>query len=237
MRIRVMAVLLLALATACGDDGGGATTTGAAAPTTTAASTETSAPTDTTEASGDTTSTATPAGSLAEIARGVVPRPAADAHEYSLENAFGFEVNLPTVWTDRDNGIWTWFDDADVGRWVMGSTHIPSWETEWGVPGVFVAASSLQSMLDFSIDELLFLPWMDPDDCASTQRFDYDDGRFNGAWDLYDDCEGSVFVVLGFTAADGSHVLYAQVTVETDADYEVLDQIVSSFQVNGSLEP
>jgi hypothetical protein len=27
------------------------------------------------------------------------------------------------------------------------------------------------------------------------------------------------------------------VTVETDADYEVLDQIVSSFQVNGSLEP
>jgi hypothetical protein len=222
MHTRVTMIVLFALiVSACGGDGGATTTTAAAAPTTTAAGTDTTAPT----------------GSLAETARGVAPRPAGDPHEYSLENAFGFEVDLPTAWTDRENGIWTWFDDSEVGRWVGGSTHIPTWETEWDLAGAFVAASSMQSVLDFSIDELLFLPWMDPDDCASVQRFDYVDERFTGAWDLYDDCEGSVFVVLGFTAADGSHVMYAQVTVVTDADYDVLDQIVSSFEINGSLEP
>lgn len=236
MAIALVTVLLV---TACGGDGGGTTTTAGGQVTTTSPGTDTTEPSETTQASGETTTTtaaATESG-LADIARDALPRPEAEAHEFSTEDAFGFEVDLPVAWTDRENGIWTWFDETDVGRWVMGSTHIPSWETTWTVPGAFVSASSRPEMLQRSQDEFLFLPWLNPDECGEVQRFEYEDERFVGAWDLYDDCEGMVFVVFGFTATDGSHVLYAQITVETDADYEVLDRIVQSFTLNGSLEP
>jgi hypothetical protein len=141
-------------------------------------------------------------------------------------------MDVPTAWADTDvESFWQYGDDL-VGVSITAAADIAAWTSGWDTPGVFFAASTALTATE-SVRSLL-----DGQDysfaCQYDGRYDYADALYNGAYDLWVDCDGrdTLFVVLAAETPASDVLMMLQIVVVTDADLEALDAILASFVVD-----
>jgi len=153
------------------------------------------------------------------------------AYEYiEVRDSDGILVmEIPTTWTDIDDGLYE--DDKWVANGIFAAPDLDAYYNGWDTPGVAFAAST--TLAGPSPDELL-----DKDDfsdgCVYDGREDYDDGVYQGRYDLWTNCGGTatVFINLEAYPADRSFLVNVQVQVVDEADLEALDHILGTFDTN-----
>jgi serine protease Do len=142
-------------------------------------------------------------------------------------------VSVPVEWADVNGAFW----DSDlatgvpenIGPGLTAAPDIAAWATGWGTPGVFIGASPL---IPTSVDETLDL-YDYTGSCIYDGRYDYDDGVYVGAYDLYVDCgpELSLFFNVFAGPPDGSWLASIQIVALTDADLAAADEVFNTFLV------
>ncbi len=141
-------------------------------------------------------------------------------------------VDVPAAWADTDVESFWRYEDELVGVSITAAEDRAAWESGWETPGVFFAASTALTATE-SVRSLL-----DDQDfsfaCGYDGRYDYSDALYNGAYDLWVDCEGrdTRFVVLAAETPASDVLMLLQIVVVTDADLAALDAILASFKVD-----
>lgn len=216
-RVALLIAALALLAAGCGDDPPTTTTTTAESTTTSTASATT------TTAAGD-----------ERFAFGVdlsgVALPAGEAYEtYVLveDDTEQVEAEVPTDWDDLDTrpaerngrevpGIWA---STDLDALVEGYT----------VPGVQLdlrTARSTDRLLGLLADDNATTA-----NCAGPEAFDYDDGLYVGAAELWTDCGAAGAALLHLAAfRGGDQYVTAEVQMVTDPDVDAAVRILETFR-------
>jgi len=245
MRRTIITLAFLLLA-ACGDDSsGGILTPTTATPTTTATTTAVATPSTGGVVSGldlvsglranasatSTTSAAPqPTSGTTEGPGPFDPGPTYDEYRDLTDDSGQIELSVPVAWSDVETEGWI-RDNERIGPAVVAAPDLIAWRGEWGTPGVFIGASdslgeTTESMLDAE-------RW--DSSCTYQGRDDYDDNVYTGRYDLYADCgdEGSIFIVIAAEPPEGGFLIYLQIVVVSEADFDAADEIIRTFQVYG----
>lgn len=137
-------------------------------------------------------------------------------------------VDVPASWTDQSSGTWL-LEDEEIGVQVMAAPDLNAYFETWDSPGIFFGASTSLAA-SWTVDELLDY-YSFPDSCVDGGREPYDDGLYNGSWEIWDSCGGTdtSFVNIVAQPSDGSFMMLVQVQVVTDADLDALDQALATF--------
>lgn len=162
----------------------------------------------------------------------VSPTAGYDAYTELVDASGVMSIEVPAAWTDSDtSSLWS-YDDEAVGVSISAAEDFPAWQSGWITPGVFFGASG-----DLSNRETV-TSILDSQDfsfaCSYDARNDYSDALYNGAYDVWTDCDGTdtLFVVLAAETPGSDVLMMLQIVVVTDADLEALDKILSSFVVD-----
>ncbi|MEA3349741.1 MAG: S1C family serine protease, partial [Chloroflexota bacterium] len=157
---------------------------------------------------------------------------------YDDTGAIGVEV--PASWNQVNGAIW----EADWNNWhfkaanVIASTDIDGFFDYWNVAGVNFAASKdwgniggYVQLLDAAGDT-----WY-VDSCDKEGRYDYDDGYYEGAYDLWECGSEAVVAVISARPINDplAFLTMVQVQMVTDADVEAFEYILDTFDVVGRL--
>ncbi len=155
-----------------------------------------------------------------------------DSYITLVDSAGIMSVEVPSAWTDTDlESLWS-YGDENVGISISAASNIADWQSGWTTPGIFFGASTLLPAFD-SVDSLL-----DGQDysfaCSYDSRTDYSDVFYDGAYDLWVDCDGTdtIFVVLAAETPGSEVLMMLQIVVVDDADLEAFDAILASFVVD-----
>jgi serine protease Do len=167
------------------------------------------------------------------------PAPGQPAAAYSGYVMIGddtgaLQLEVPVEWNDVDGSAWV-LEGQTIGLAVSASSDLDGFINSYETPGVFFGASA--ALLDaYDVTGLLDDTGFD-EDCTYADRYDYDDGIYTGAYDLYNNCgpTGSSIVSTVAMPEDGSFLVWVVVQITSDADVEALSRIVDSFEVVGSL--
>lgn len=142
-------------------------------------------------------------------------------------------VEVPVEWGQVDGAPWE-DEEGLLGGSIIAAPDIAGFTDTYGTPGLQIWASNqlgggpmseLVDFFDFS------------GDCTLDGRYDYEDSKYTGAYDLYVDCGGvgSVIIVLAAEPADGSHAVIILGQAITEADLEAMDTVLDTFNVIGEL--
>ena len=153
-----------------------------------------------------------------------------DSYDYISDINNTISVEVPTEWSDRNlEDLWT-YGEVSIGAAIAAATDRQAWIDGWQTPGMFFGASAalpetVESMLDaedFSSS------------CTYDGRTDYSDDYYEGAYDLWIDCDGAdtLFVVLAAEPPGSNVLMLLEIVVVSDADLEALDRILASFVVD-----
>ncbi len=135
-------------------------------------------------------------------------------------------VDVPAAWTDL-NGL-----PRPDGPSIAASTSVEGFFNTWDVPGVEVYATRTMGAADI---EALMDDFAASADCdSSSDRDNYEDALYAGRWQFFIDCGGTTtgLLFVASSPASGDFVVEVLVQVLTDADYEAIDRILSSFVVD-----
>lgn len=142
-------------------------------------------------------------------------------------------VSVPAEWSETDGRIWS-TDlatgvEEDIGPALSAAPDLELFRDAWGTPGVFIGASPL---FTGGVEEILNR-YDFTGSCVYDARYDYDDGVYTGAYDLYTDCgaEGSVFFQVIAGPASQTWLASVQIVVVSDADLVAADEIFNTFFV------
>ncbi|MBI5158086.1 MAG: hypothetical protein HZA58_08780 [Acidimicrobiia bacterium] len=235
---------------ACGDDAGTPTT---AAATTTAATSTTDGVVSTTTTLGTDTTVPKPDDTRVDglaLAGGfsvggtpvTVPPDPTTVDEYTdyvtvTDDSGVLSVNLPVEWVDVNGEPWTdnifGLDgtvEGGIGVALSASPDYEGWSNTWTVPGLFFGASD---QIGGSVDDVLDAYGYVAEECTYDGRYDYDDGVYAGKYDWWNDCGGvgTVFVIIAARPAGGEFTALVEITMVTEADLAVADEIVASYYV------
>jgi serine protease Do len=146
-----------------------------------------------------------------------------------------FEV--PMDWQDVETKTWT-LDGKEVGPGVVAATDAAAFRDGWVTPGTYVAASHTigdGTSIDAILDD--YRPTF-ARHCTLVGRESFQRGRYEGRYDLWENCGGSPtrFVTIAATHEDGSPTIYLQFQATTTAEFAALDRILASLEV-ASPEP
>jgi serine protease Do len=139
-------------------------------------------------------------------------------------------VEVPAAWRDID----TTPDVDEFGNtipYIAAATSLSGFYGDWTTSGMVFGALSAQ---EYSVDELLE-SYSFADACTDAGIFEYDDGAFYGAYQLWDGCGGTdtLYVVLATNPAVGGDYIYlTAVQVVTSADLDALDHIFGTFNAS-----
>lgn len=149
-------------------------------------------------------------------------------------------LEVPAAWADVDGGPWR--DDAGkvVGAAVMASPDQEAFKAAHDTPGVFFGASA---QLAGEYDPAALLDRVNDSDvfqtskCSFVERKDYQDPLYNGAYDVFANCDGteSGLVLVAAQPEDKAYIALLMVRLIDDADAAVLDHVLDTFQVVGAL--
>ena len=137
-------------------------------------------------------------------------------------------VDVPVEWADVDTTPLI-LDDGSSEPWIAASSSLDSLYATYDVPGMFMVALPEIAAADIPATIADFAP---SDDCAYDDGLtDYDDGAFGGQYQLWGDCGGvgAALVVIIANAYSGQGSVVIGVQLLTDADFDVLDTIMATF--------
>jgi hypothetical protein len=137
-------------------------------------------------------------------------------------------VDVPIEWADIDTTPFTLDDGTEVPG-ILASPSIAAYVETYLTPGLlFTALGPVPSL-----DELLaeFAP--DEGECTDAGIQDYGDELYTGRFQEFTDCDGTgtVFVTVAAVPPDNSFTAVVVMQLVSDADLEVLDQVIATFTV------
>ena len=149
-------------------------------------------------------------------------------YEYELisDESGSMEVEVPTVWTDRDASLWN-FLGSDWPR-VDVSYDLESYYDSWDVSGVTVIAAPGLDDSNFSSTLEYFSPG---GDCTYATTESFDNGDLYGIYDVYLDCggvDGSYYVASAFYDAFYDAMVIVIAYAVDEFDLEVIDRALES---------
>jgi hypothetical protein len=145
------------------------------------------------------------------------------------------QMQVPTGWNDIDGRYWGIGGDA-VGGMIAASPDLDGFLNTWATPGVIFGASDdlasglgYQQLLDeYRADYL--------DICELDGRYDYEDAIYRGKYDLFTKCGGpggAIWLQLAAVSKDDqfAFLILVQAQIVNEEDWEVVDQILATFEV------
>jgi serine protease Do len=117
---------------------------------------------------------------------------------------------------------------------VIASSNIDRFLNQWDTPGVRISATSAigneLELLDPLVPQLSGV-------CTYAGRQPYSDPLYVGSFDTYEQCGGlgARYIVVGARPQAGGFVIRVQVQVNGERDLEALDQVLSTFRVEGQV--
>ena len=147
------------------------------------------------------------------------------------------QVSIPTAWSQVSGE--PWYDSEDIiGSSIVAAANIDAFYNSYDEPGVFFGVSDDLARLGGYIQLLDIYRESFSADCVLDGRYDYEDSAFLGAYDVFTNCgtSGSTIIVLSTRPLSGTSFL-ATVVVQilSDADLVALDEILTTFDVVGTL--
>ena len=181
--------------------------------------------------------------SFADSIEGDLDESVDDTGSYSgyvsvMDDYGAIQMDIPAEWTDIYGGYWE--DDGDtIGSAISAAADLDAYIDTWIESGVFFGASDdlaklggYVNLLDLRRDAFI-------DDCKYEGRYDYEDALYRGKYDLFENCgdSGNVFIVLTAVPNDNSQafLILVEMQITQETDFDVLDQILATFEVVGSL--
>lgn len=146
-----------------------------------------------------------------------------------VDDTGSITVDIPSEWADLDTEPFI-FDGADPAPWISASTSLDRFYDGYGAPGMLMAGFPPIAPADISSTIADFAPAAG--ECTYDEGLsDYDDGAFVGQYRLWGDCGGigAAIVILIANATNGQGSMLVGVQLLTDADFDALDTIMSTF--------
>lgn len=157
----------------------------------------------------------------------------------SVQDDYGaIQMDIPVEWTDIDGGYWE--DEGEpIGSTITAAADLDAYFNTWSESGVFYGVSDdlanlggYVNLLDIRRDDLI-------DDCKYDDRYDYEDIVYRGKYDLFENCgeSGNVYIVLTAVPKEDpqAFLVLLEMQIGKEVDFDVLDQILATFDVVGSL--
>ena len=166
----------------------------------------------------------------------------------SVQDDYGsIQMEIPVEWVDVNGSPWVDGEDV-IGSAISASTDLEAYDSSWGVSGVFFGVSDDLAKLGGYVN-LLDVVRDDFDEnyggqCKFESRINYgegdwEDAYYRGKMDIFSGCGGgdNYFIVLSAVPRSNpqSFLVMVQIAINSDADYEALDQIMATFDVVGTL--
>ncbi len=155
-----------------------------------------------------------------------------------MDDYGAIQMDIPAEWTDIYGGYWE--DDGDtIGSAISAAADLDAYIDTWVESGVFFGASDDLAKLGGYVNLLDLRRDAFMDDCKYEGRYDYEDALYRGKYDLFENCgdSGNVFIVLTAVPNDNSQafLILVEMQITQETDFDVLDQILATFEVVGSL--
>jgi serine protease Do len=157
------------------------------------------------------------------------------AYMWVYDDYDSIQMQVPTGWNDIDGRYWGIGGDA-VGGMIAASPDLDGFLNTWATPGVIFGASDdlasglgYQQLLDeYRADYL--------DICELDGRYDYEDAIYRGKYDLFTKCGGpggAIWLQLAAVSKDDqfAFIILVQAQIVNEEDWEVVDQILATFEV------
>jgi serine protease Do len=148
------------------------------------------------------------------------------------------KVEVPATWSDVNGEPWTSDNGADFAS-VYAAPDLETFTESWGTPGVQFNVTADKEKIGGHIQ---VLDWTRTyeflKDCRLDSRYDYDDGYYRGAFDYYEDCNGTAdYMILAAVPKQGSAdvLILLEVQIISDADLDAAEHILTTFDIVGSL--
>ncbi len=149
------------------------------------------------------------------------------------------QMQVPAGWDDIDGSFWVEGEDV-VGGMLRASPDQDGFYNTWATPGViFGASDDLASYLGYQqLLDALRPDFMEV--CELDGRYDYEDAIYRGKYDLFTKCGGpggAKWLQLAAVSKDDqfAFLILVQAQIVNEEDWEVVDQILATFEVAGEL--
>jgi len=149
------------------------------------------------------------------------------------------QVEIPTEWAEVDGSPWV--DGGEViGASIYAAPSLDGFVNSWGTPGLIFNVSDDLAKLG-GYQQLLDL--IRPNftgACKLDNRYDYQDALYRGKYDFFVNCGGpggASYMVLTAVPIDRptDYLILVEVQIVTQADFDVAQHILDTFQVVGIL--
>jgi serine protease Do len=151
------------------------------------------------------------------------------------------QLDVPGEWF-MDGSDWEadWGSISFVASSVTASPDLTAYyNNDWEIPGVFFAASKSMGKIGGYIQLLDGTRGWYEGDCRLEGRYEYKDSLYEGQYDLWERCGGTSTSVLVLASRPINnplaYLMLVEVRVVTDADLDILDAVLNSFQVIDTL--
>ena len=142
------------------------------------------------------------------------------------------------AWSYVDGSAWE-IEGEVIGASISAAPNLRDFYTSWNTPGVFFGASHQLAQEKGYIQLLDAVSEPAHEYCHFEGRDTYDDGVYEGKFDLFTNCEGSgaaYFVISAVPKSDrSSYLILVIFKVNDEADLVAIDHIVQTFFVIGDL--
>jgi len=149
------------------------------------------------------------------------------------------QVEIPAEWAEVDGS--PWIDGGDViGASIYAAPSLDGFVNSWGTPGLIFNVSDdlaklggYQQLLDYRRQDFT-------GSCKLDNRYDYQDALYRGKYDFFVNCGGpggASYMVLAGVPIDRptDYLILVEVQIVTQADFDVAQHILDTFQVVGIL--
>ena len=159
--------------------------------------------------------------------------------EYVLvQDDYGaIQVSVPAAWSEIDGSAWV--DSGDIiGASITAAASLDNFNASYSKPGVFFGATDDIAELGGYIQLLDVYRDLYSEECTFEYRENFQDSAYEGAFDVLSNCldSGNVLVILSAKLLNSTSLLVlVLLNIMTDADLDTLDEILSTFNVIGSL--
>jgi len=157
------------------------------------------------------------------------------------DDSGAIQMEIPSHWDQIDGTYWetTWGNDEFIAASISASPDLNSYLNTYGESGVFFAASDRLGQLGGYVQLLDGTKGWYEEDCNYDSRNDYEDGIYEGRYDLWINCgveDGTVLILSARPIDDPlAFLILVEVKILSDADIDALGRILQTFDVIGSL--